>query len=135
MFSHKRFTLIQSVIVLGCVACFAIPAYVAFNKPASAAVAQTNLQSAATAAVMYARRTGLYSSINGKRLRRVLPGLDRQLGAVAVNDDNGFCLEEGVNGQVYDYVGGEPGTALATGFQAWVTQPGPCSAAVGAAAV
>ena len=134
MFSHKRFTVIQSAIVLACVAAFAIPAFFALNAPASGAVAQTNLQSAVNAAVMFARRTGLYSSISGKRLRRVMPGLDRQLSAVAVNADNGFCLEEAVNGQVYDYVGGVPGTALAQGFQAWMVEPGPCSAAVGVAA-
>jgi len=134
MFSHKRFTVLQSVIVLACVASFAIPAFFAMNAPASGAVAQTNLQTSVTAALTFSRRTGLYTSISGKRLRRQMPGLDPGLTAVAVNADNGFCLQEAVSGQVYDYVGGVPGAALASGFQAWVIQPGACTAAVGAPA-
>lgn len=126
---------LQNAIVLACIACFAVPAYFAFHAHAAGSVAQTNVQSAITAAESYSRGTGFYTGITGRKLRRQSPGIDGNLRAVAVNGDAAYCLEEAVNGEVYDYVGGVPGGALVAGHQPAVIEPGPCSAAVGAPAV
>ena len=120
--------------MLACVACFAIPAYLAFQGKASSSVSQSNVHAAVIAAETFSRGTGFYTGISGKRLHRQTPGIDPQIRAVAVNDDAGYCLEDSAGGKTYNYVGGMPGSALASGFQPATVEPGPCSAAVGAAA-
>ena len=133
--SGTRFRHLQNAIGLACIACFALPAYFAFHAHAAGSVAKTNVQAAITAAEAYSRGTGFYSGISGRKLRRQTPGIDRNLRAVAVNGDTAYCLEDGVNGSVYDYVGGVPGSVLDSGHDPAVVEPGPCSAAVGAPAV
>ena len=133
--SGTRFRHLQKAIALVCVACFAIPAYFSFHAHAADSVAESNVQTAITAAEAYSRGTGFYSGISGRRLRRQTPGIDRNLRAVAVNGDAAYCLEDSVNGQVYDYVGGVPGAALIAGHEPATVEAGTCSAAVGAAAV
>ena len=113
----------------------AIPAYLTFSNHAAGSVSKTNVQTAITAAEAFGRGTGFYTGMTGKRLRQQMPGIDRHVGAVAVNGDAGYCIEDDANGHVYDYVGGIPGAALASGYQAATIQPGPCIAAVGTAAV
>ncbi|HZQ04443.1 MAG TPA: hypothetical protein VFA88_10530 [Gaiellaceae bacterium] len=133
--SGTRFRHLQRAIGLACAACFAIPAYFSFHARAASSAARANVQTAITAAEAYSRGTGFYSGISGRRLRRQTPGLDRNLRAVAVNGDAAYCLDDRVNGEVYDYVGGVPGGALRDGHQPAVVEPGPCAAAVGAPAV
>jgi len=112
----------------------AIPAYLTFSNHAAGSVSKTNVQTAVTAAEVFGRGTGLYTGITGKRLRQQMPGIDLHIGAVAVNGDAGYCIEDDLNGQVYNYVGGFPGSALASGYAAATIQAGPCVAAVGTAA-
>jgi len=133
--SGTRFRHLQNAIGLACVGCFAIPAYFAFHAGAASAVAKTNVEAAIPAAEAFSRGSGFYTGISGRRLRRQTPGVDRNLRAVAVNGDTGYCLEDRVNGETYDYVGGVPGGALAAGHRPAAVEPGPCSAAVGASAV
>jgi len=130
----NRFSPLENALVLACVAAVAVPAYLAFNGPASSSVSLTNVQTAITAADMFARNNGLYTGIDGRRLRRQVPGLDARLLAVAVNGDAGYCLEDSANGRVFHYVGGDPGSALEPGYAPARIGPGPCSAAVGVAA-
>jgi len=133
--SGTRFRHLQNAIGLVCVACFAVPAYFSFHAHASGSVAQSNVEGAITAAEAYSRGTGFYSGISGRKLRRQTPGIARNLRAVAVNGDAAYCLEDSVNGQVYDYVGGVPGGALARGYEPATVEPGPCQAAVGTPAL
>src|SRR5579884_3357671 len=99
----NRFSPLENALVLACVAAVA--------GPASSSVSLTNVQTAITAADMFARNNGLYTGIDGRRLRRQVPGLDARLLAVAVNGDAGYCLEDSANGRVFHYVGGDPGSA------------------------
>jgi len=130
----KRFRPIHTAVVLGCLACLAMPAYGALRTYTSDSAAMTNVRAAVTAAEAYAAGTGQYTGIDGHRLRRQTPRIDGHLRAVAVNGGFAYCLEDSVGGIVYDYVGGVPGGALAAGAAPARLQRGPCSHAVGAPA-
>jgi len=133
--SGRRFGHLQKAIALICVVCFALPSYFAFHAHAADSAARTNVQAAITAAEAFSGGTGFYTGISGRRLRRQTPGIARNLRAVAINGDAGYCLEDSVNGQVYDYVGGVPGATLTAGHEPATVEPGPCLAAVGALAL
>ena len=79
---------------------------------------------------------GDYTGISGAALRSSAPGLGANVKAVAVNSNQGYCIQNTENGgsTFYDYVGGIAGSALQSGYSAATVQPGTCLQAVGVAA-
>ena len=79
---------------------------------------------------------GSYAGTTGAALRSTSPGIGPAVKAVAVNSNAGYCLEDTEDGgaTVYDYVGGNAGSALQTGYSTASLQLGTCLQAVGVAA-
>jgi prepilin-type N-terminal cleavage/methylation domain-containing protein len=132
---ESGFTLIELAIVaviIGVLIGLAIPAYLGFTSNAHTAAAKSNLRSAVPAAE---RMNGDYTGISGATLRSNAPGLGAGVKAVAVNSGDGYCIENTENGStVYDYVGGDAGAAVQSGYSAAAIQSGTCLQAVGVAA-
>ena len=136
---ESGFTLIEIaavVVILGCLIAIAVPAYLAFTGMSQTAGAKANVHSAITAAEQMGNENGSYAGISGATLRTATPGIGTAVKAVAVHSNLGYCIQDTENGgsTFYDYVGGNPGATLQTGYGAATIQPGTCLQAVGVAA-
>lgn len=133
------FTLIELlvvVVILGILIAIAVPAYVSVTGAARTGAAKSNVRSAIPAAEGMNITNGDYAGISGTALRTVAPGIGAGVAAVAVNSNLGYCIQDTEDGGLtfYDYVGGNPGSALQAGFSRQTLQPGTCLLAVGVAA-
>ena len=136
---ESGFTLIELAIVaviLGVLIGLAVPAYLGFTSSAQTAEAKANLRSAIPAAERMSSVNGDYTGISGATLRSGAPGIGAAVKAVAVNSNQGYCIENTENNgsTFYDYVGGIAGSTVQTGYSAAAIQPGTCLQAVGVAA-
>ncbi|HEY2354090.1 MAG TPA: prepilin-type N-terminal cleavage/methylation domain-containing protein [Gaiellaceae bacterium] len=133
------FTLIELlvvVVILGVLVAIAIPAYLGLKGQSQTAAAKSNVRSAIPAAEDMNAANGDYAGITGAALRSSAPGVGASVNAVAVHANAGYCIEDSEDGgsTFFDYVGGNPGSALQAGFSRATVQPGTCLRAVGIAA-
>jgi prepilin-type N-terminal cleavage/methylation domain-containing protein len=136
---ESGFTLIELlvvVVILAVLVAIAVPAYSGFTGTARIAETRSNVRSAIPAAESMNNLNGDYSGISGATLRSSTPGIGANVKAVAVNSNRGYCVEDNENGSstIYDYVGGNPGSTVQSGYSAAAVQPGTCLQAVGVAA-
>ena len=136
---ESGFTLIEIaavVVILGVLIAIAVPAYVSFTSGAQTAAGKTNVRSAIPAAEKMGGTNGNYAGMTGAALRTTAPGIGPNVKAVAVNSNNGYCVQDTESGGAtfYNVVGGVPGAALQAGYSAGVIQLGTCLQVVGVAA-
>lgn len=137
--NESGFTLVELIVVVAILAvliALAVPAFLSFTSSAEAAGGKSNVRSSITAAEKMGFTNGDFSGISGATLRSATPGIGAHVKAVAVNSSKGYCIEDSENNgtNTYYYVGGNPGSALQSGYSASSIQPGTCLAAVGSAA-
>ncbi|MBV8394628.1 MAG: hypothetical protein JO064_00020 [Actinobacteria bacterium] len=125
--------LLVVMVILGVLVAIAIPSYMAFTGKAKVAAGLSNVRAALPAAEGYYEANSNFHGISGASLAGIVKGLSPNLKAVSLNSDAGFCIEDSEDGgtTTYDYVGGDPGTSLQTGFKASTVQSGTCAAATG----
>jgi type IV pilus assembly protein PilA len=136
---ESGFTLIELlvvIVILGILVAIAVPAYYGFTGTAQTAAEKSNVRSAVPAAELMIIANGSYVGISGATLRSTAPGIGPSVKAVAVNSNLGYCIEdtEDTGSTFYDYIGGNAGSAIQSGFTANVLQLGTCLQAVGVAA-
>jgi len=136
---ESGFTLIELlvvIVILAILVALAVPAYLGFASASQAAAAKANVRSAVPAAEKMSNANGDYAGISGAALRSGNPGIAAGVNAVAVHSSQGYCIEDSENGgsTYYDYVGGDAGSALQSGYSAATIQTGTCRQAVGVAA-
>jgi type IV pilus assembly protein PilA len=125
------YTLIELLVVLqilGTLVVIAVPSYLGFQISAGKAATQGNVRSAIPAAESWYADTaggdGSYTGLTGANLRVEAPGVDPGAKAGPNTTDDGYCLEDVVDGQAYSYTGGIGGTAtIAPGLCAAGTYP------------
>jgi len=136
---ESGFTLIEIaavVLILVCLIAIAVPAYLVFTGTAQTAAGKSNVRSAIPAAEELSNENGSYAGISGAALRGIAPGIGATVKAVAVHSNLGYCVQDTENGGAtfYDFVGGDAGSALQTGYSAATIELGTCLQAVGVAA-
>jgi type IV pilus assembly protein PilA len=135
------FTLIELLvvmIVLGILVAIAIPSYLHFTRNAHTSAAEANVRSALPAAEIWfvdkAANPGApsYTGLNGSKLVLEAPGVSPHVKAVALNGGDGYCLQDlEPDGTVYSYIGGDPGTSVASGSGLATIEPGDCQTTTG----
>jgi len=135
-FGFTLMELLVVVVVLGVLVAVAVPAFLGTTGNAKTAAAKANVRSAIPVAERMSAQNGTYVGITGTTLRSNTPGVASAVKAVAVNSNLGYCIQDTEDNGVtyYNYVGGNVGSALQTGYAAATVQPGTCLQAVGAAA-
>lgn len=136
---ESGYTLIELAVValiLGILVGIAIPAYLGLTASSHTASAKANVRSAIPAAEDMNALNGSYAGVTGAALRSTGPGIGPAVKAVSVHANLGYCIEDTENGgsTFYDYVGGNPGAAIQTGYSTATIQLGTCLQAVGVAA-
>jgi len=136
---ESGFTLIELlvvVVILSVLVGIAIPAYLGLKGSSQTAAAKANVRSAVPAAEDMNAVNGSYAGVTGATLRSTSPGIAAAVKAVAVHSNLGYCIEDSEDGgsTVYDYVGGDAGSTLQTGYSKATMQAGTCLQAVGIAA-
>jgi len=135
---ESGFTLIEIaavVLILGCLIAIAVPAYLVLTGTAQTAAGKSNIRSTIPAAEQLGNENGSYAGISGAALRGIAPGIATAVKAVAVHSNLGYCVQDTENGSTfYDFVGGDAGSALQTGYSAATIELGTCLQAVGVAA-
>jgi len=128
--------LVAVVLVIGVLIAIAVPVYLSLTGSARMAGGKANVRSAIPTAEDMAGTRGNYAGITGATLRTMTPGIGPNVIAVAVNSNNGYCIQdtEGGGAPSYNFVGGVPGAALQAGYSAGVIQLGTCLQVVGTAA-
>lgn len=136
---ESGFTLTEVLAVALILAVLVVIAVAAYSAPRGAAqtvAAQANVHAAIPVAEQLSNANGTYAGISGAALRTFAAGLGASVKAVAVNSNLGYCIQDTEsNGSTFeDYVGGNPGAALQTGYNTATLQYGTCLQAVGVAA-
>jgi type IV pilus assembly protein PilA len=134
--SESGFTLIEFAcvaLIIAVLVAVAVPAFLSMTSSAQTAIGKANVRAAIPAAEKMTATNGNYAGINGAALRAIAPGLPSTVKAVAVNANDGYCVQDTENNgaMFYHYVGGNSGLALRAGYNAATIQPGACFQAVG----
>ena len=137
--NEAGFTLIELaavLLILGVLVALAVAAFTGFSSSAQTASAKANVRSAIPAAEKLTGTNGNYAGISGATLRSTTPGIGANVKAVAVNANQGYCIQDTENGgsTYYNYVGGNAASTVQPGYSAASIQPGTCLQAVSAAA-
>jgi type IV pilus assembly protein PilA len=127
--SEQGFTLIELlvvIIILGILVAIAVPAYLSFRGNAQDAAAKSNVRSAIPAAESYYQATNdSYTGMDNAALKLQAPGVSGNVAVLVLNNGQGYCLDDQLEGNnSYYYVGGTPGATSLTVGQ--ITQ-GKCS--------
>jgi type IV pilus assembly protein PilA len=131
--SEQGFTLIELlvvIVILGILVAIAVPAYLSFRGNAQDAAAKSNVRSAIPAAESFYQTVvpNSYTGVTGATLRTQAPGVSPNVKAVALNGGQGYCIEDTeATGHVFSYIGGNPGTAIASGVTASTITAGDCA--------
>ena len=135
------FTLVELLIVLiilGILAAVAVPAYLSLTGKSKTTAAESNVRAAIPAAESWyldkANNPSApsYTGITGAHLSTEAPGVSPNVKALVLHGGEGFCVEDDEpSGAVYSYIGGDPGSSVASGYSVGTLEPVDCATSTG----